>query len=266
MSHIIIFMSIPGEKLSGNTSKENIDRIVSETLAPYVEDTAQNDTNIKIDEYRIGGRWEGFAAAIKTNTDYYPAERGDFIYDALKQYNLICNKGAKGPYLAGDTEFVPISGAIKKNIDFLAVDKLQNYMFYKYGQMYLVKDPFLGGTDLPEGWRIEGEDLYVGDTLFIKGNESWEERVARTGAEFSPAMIGGVDAYIDNKGVWHDDNELWNEWEREGMRVFMETGNVPEGNPHEEIPKMFEEKVDKFINEEVRDDDYLLIIDGHKFP
>lgn len=67
-------------------------------------------------------------------------------------------------------------------------------------------------------------------------------------------MIGGVDAYIDNKGVWHDDNELWNEWEREGMRVFMETGSVPEGNPHEEIPKMFEEKVDKFINEEVRDE------------
>ena len=52
MSHIIIFMSIPGEKLSGNTSKENIARIVSETLAPYVEDTAQTDTNIKIDEER----------------------------------------------------------------------------------------------------------------------------------------------------------------------------------------------------------------------
>lgn len=264
MSHKTVYMCIPQNKLKGNVSKEHITEIVAETLAKYVEDTAE-DGMMKIDWYEIGGRWAGAFATLKSATSAFLTENGLFAYEFLDKYDVICNGGQRGPYIAGCEEFMPVNGAYNHEIAWNALAKLRDYYLYKYMLMILDGDERLGGHT-PDGMEIIDDCLFLMDdehTLWVKKGETFDERNERLGKKFGRGMMP-PDAYVDLNGVWHDDNDIWEKWEKGGPKA-MEKVFASGKDPQEIALEEFNEEFEQLLSS-LQPNDYVIVIDGHAFP
>lgn len=262
MSHKTVYMGIPANELKGDISLERVSSYVEKTMAKYVEETAQEE-NIKCDWYVIGGRWEGAVGAVKGAENVLLTENGLFAYQLFDQYDALINHGQRGPYFVDDIEYVPVNAGLKKSIAWDAVSRLDHYKDFKFLELVLKRDPRLGGR-LPEGYEIKDGNLFAGEdkSLILKEGETFAEWVDRLGMQFGRAMMP-PDAYIDTKGVWHDENDEWAEFEKKIMsRKFKD---MPE-NPEEAAQEAYLEKYEKFMDEELKDDDCFVILDCHCFP
>lgn len=280
MSHKTVYLGIPAEKLNGDFSEEKISSVVESIMSRYVEETAEDMSEIRCDWYSIGGRWAGAVAAAKGTDNILPTENGLFPYELFDSYDMIVNNGNRGPYFAGATEYVPINCGRKKDIDWQAVSKLNEYFLFKYVELLFKKDPRFDGVSL-EDFIISDEGIYMttdeGDTVFVyKNNESFEENIERREKEFERAMIP-PDAFIGLDGVWHDDNDIWRHFEQVAMsKIMNEDLDEEEGfeqfiaetsdNPAEAAQEGFEKMFDNFLDNELGDDDYFVVIDCHCFP
>lgn len=262
MSHKTVYMGISANKLKGSVSLENISAYVEKTMRKYVEETAKEE-NIKCDWYVIGGRWEGAVGAVKGTENVLLTENGLFAYQLFDQYDAIINNGQRGPYFVDDVEYVPVNAGLKKDIAWDAISKLDQYKTFKFLELVLNRDPRLGDS-LPEGYEIKDGDLYAGEdkSLFLKNKETFNEWAERLGIQFGRAMMP-PDAYIDTKGVWHDDNDAWAEFEKIVMSGRFE--DLPE-NQEEAAQQAYLENYEKFMDEELKDDDCFVILDCHCFP
>ena len=85
------------------------------------------------------------------------------------------------------------------------------------------------------------------------------------------------DAFIGLDGVWHDDNDIWRHFEQVAMsKIMNEDLDEEEGfeqfiaetsdNPAEAAQEGFEKMFDNFLDNELGDDDYFVVIDCHCFP
>ena len=262
MSHKTVYIGIPASKLKGAFDENQIASIVEKIMKKYVEETAKEE-NIKCDWYVIGGRWEGAVGAIKGAENVLLTESGLFAYQLFDQYDVIINNGQRGPYFVDDVEYIPINAGLKKDIAWDAISRLDQYKSYKFFELVLNRDPRLGDS-LPEGYEIKDGDLYAGEnkSLFLKKKETFSEWVERMGIQFGRAMMP-PDAYIDTKGVWHDDNDVWAVFEKKLM-----SGNFDDmpDNPEEAAQQAYLENYEKFMDEELEDDDCFVILDCHCFP
>lgn len=265
MSHKTIYIALPAAKVGGDTSREHIDELTDFILSPYVEETAAEGM-MRIDWYKIGGRWTGAFAALKSAPSAYLPEDGGFGYEFIDRYDLICNSGERGPYIAGKEEFIPVNGACNKDIEWDALDKLNQYSGYRYMEMVLNRDERVGG-EVPDELEIIGDELYMivedDKMLFLKRGESFEERNERMEIEFD-SFVMPPDAYIDLDGVWHDDNDIWERWEKGGPKAISDVLSSG-GNPQEVAFKEFVAGFYK-MRDSLQDDDYILVVDGHAFP
>ena len=258
MSHIVIFIGIPANKINSDYSAQHIDQLVENILEPYVEETTE-EGKMKIDWYQIGGRWEGAVAAVKGTQDVYPARQ--FAYQ-MDEYIAVCCKGMAGPYIAGNTEYIPVTGARSKDIAWDALNRLELEKNYTLWKMLLNRDPLFGGK-IPDGLEIRDGDLYLkdGNFLVLKQGETQEELIKRMNYSFNTAIMP-PDAYVDLEGNWHDDNEIWDEWASDfnAMSKMMSSDQ----NPHEKAQEEFCERAMAF-SKNLADDDYFIVIDGHRF-
>lgn len=275
--HKTIYMGISAEKLKGDTSKENIDRIVDETLARYFIDTAQDEDEAYLDNYVVGGRWQGSFAVLKSAKTGYLTDNNLFPYKSMEGYNFMCNDDNVGPYTDGKNEYIPVSGACFKEIDEFAVSRMELYSNYKYLICLLNKDERFE----PQVLDVTEDKIYFNGEngeeriLVLKRGDSFEDYVKRIGVEFDRAL-GEPDAYIDFDGVWHDDHEyvrnsikkMLSAFENGGLeeafaangKIF---GEIPEGVNHDEYSKnMFVKNFIDFMKS-FDGDDYMLVIDGH---
>lgn len=260
MSHKTVYVSIPAREIAGNTDQNHISRLVQGIMSKYVEGTAQ-DGNIKCDWYEIGGRWEGTFGAIKGTENVLPAGSGSFAYELFGSYNLIVNNGQQGPYFAGETEYIPINGGLKKDIAWDAIEKLEAYTRHRFFEWILNRDPRIE-ANIDEDYLIVEDGLYFktdGEpVLILKRGETFEERNARLGQTFGKGMLS-VDAYVDKNGVWHDEDNMWRKFFIGGSKNMPED---PETAAKEELMKSFR----NFLDEELEPDDYVVVLDCHCFP
>ncbi len=262
MSHKTVYMGIPADELKGDISIERVFSYVEKTMAKYVEETAQEE-NIKCDYYEIGGRWEGAVGAIKGAENVLLTENGLFAYQFFVNYDVIINNGHRGPYFIDDVEYIPVNAGLKKAIAWDAISKFSKYLQFKSLECILNRDPRLEDS-LPEGFEIEDGDVYVGEDklLALKNKETFSEWVDRLGIQFGRTMAP-PDAYIDTKGVWHDENDVWAEFEKTIMSGKFK--DMPE-NPAEAAQEIFLGDYERFMDDELKDDDCFVIIDCHCFP
>lgn len=257
MSHMTVYMGISANKLKGAFDQDKISELVDEVMQKYLVETAE-EKNIKCDWYVIGGRWEGSIAAVKGSENVLETESGMFPYQFIDQYDVIVNNGNRGPYFAGSTEYVPANGGLKKEIDWEGIAKLQEFMYFKYQELILNRDPRFGGR-IPDGHVIKEDGLYVDNegelVLLLKKGESFEERAVRTGETYSRS-IGIPDAYIDTQGVWHDENEVWDAMMRGKLKGV-------KGNTQEFAQQTYMKNFTKFMDGELQDNDCFVVLDCH---
>lgn len=262
MSHKTVFMGISASKLGHRFDPDKIAETVENIMKKYVEETAQED-DIKCDWYAIGGRWEGAIGALKGAENVLLTENGLFAYDFFELYDAIINNGQRGPYFVDDVEYIPINAGLKKDIAWDAVSKLDQYKTFKFLELVLNCDPRIGNS-LPEGYEIKDGDLFGGknQSLLLKKGEIFAEWVNRLGIQFDRALIP-PDAYIDTKGIWHDENDGWAELEKKLMRGKL--NEMPE-DPVEAAQEIYVGKFEKFIADELKDNDCFVVLDCHCFP
>lgn len=258
--HKTIYMIISKSEINGDTSKEHIDAIVERVLTPYCGSDAEED-HYYMDWYQIGGRWAGFTGVIK-GTDCYPTEEGRFAYEHFDRYDAFVNNGKFGPYVIDDIEYIPIIGAKKKDIAWDCIEKFNNAWMLRYFQIVVneaERNALLGG-EIPAGFYVENDVLYLEsdvehNALYIKG-ETFTENMLRRGIKFGKGIMT-PDAYVDKEGKWHDDNQIWENDEL--MR------NLIENNEDLEMAVMekFSDGLYDYLEEQVEDEDYILVIDGH---
>lgn len=257
MSHKTVYMGIPANKLDGKFDPEKIASFVKTTMEQYVEETAK-EGNVKCDWYVIGGRWEGSVAAIKGTQNILETQNGQFAYTFFDQYNAVMNNGQSGPYIMDNVEYIPVDGGLKKDIAWDAIAKWNAYNTYLIFKLILQKDPRFGGG-IPEGYKVIDEDLYLcpsgKDVLAVKNNENFYDWAKRLGETFERIVLP-PDAYIDTKGVWHDENDLW-----KNCPTPSELTRLLESSQ-----EMFTEVFEKFLDEELQDDDCFVVLDCHCFP
>lgn len=262
MSHKVVYMGISGNELKGDISLKKVSSYVKKTMKEYVEETAK-EKNVKCDWYVIGGRWEGAIGAIKGAKNVVLTENGLFPYKFFDQYDAIINAGHRGPYFVDDVEYIPVNAGLKKDIAWDSISRLAQYKTFRFLELILNKDSCLG-DGLVEGYEIKDGNLYVGKnkSLILKNNETFSEWAERLGVQFGRVMMS-PDAYIDVKGVWHDENDAWAKCEKEIMSGKFR--DIPE-NLEEAVQKAYLENYEKFMNEELKDDDCFVILDCHCFP
>jgi hypothetical protein len=262
MSHKTVYMGISASQLGQMFAPDKIASIVEKTMQKYVEETAKED-DIKCDWYVIGGRWEGAVGAIKGAENVLLTESGLFAYQLFDQYDAIINNGQRGPYFVDNVEYIPVNAGLKKEIAWDAISRLDQYKTFRFLELVLNRDPRLGDS-LPEGYEIKDGDLYAGEneSLFLKNKETFSEWADRLGIQFGRAMMP-PDAYIDTKGVWHDENDAWAVFEKKLMSGRFD--EMPE-NPQEAAQEAYLENYEKFMDEELKDDDCFVILDCHCFP
>ena len=73
-----------------------------------------------------------------------------------------------------------------------------------------------------------------------------------------------ADAFIDLKGVWRDENDIWKKWERDPEKALAMLSDPDKdlmAVAEEEFQQVFESMLDSLGPE-----DYVLLVDGHAFP
>lgn len=262
MSHKVVYLTIPGFVLKGEFSKELIEEKVASLMRHYVEETADEDDYPTCDGYEIGGRWAGALGALKGTQTVVPAQEGKFAFEFMDTYSVVVHRGQPGPYIAGKKEFVPINGGLAKDIDWTAATDLQNYMEYRIMQLALEKDPMMGNLLHQFSFREDG--LYPAqpgaDIPVLKKDETFEQWCQRLGKDGQRGILP-PDAYTDRQGVWHDENEVWEQWQEDLLRGGR---GIPE-NPQEAAQEQFQEAFHKYLDEELQSDDCLVILDCHTF-
>lgn len=264
MSHKTVYLGISANKLNGNVSEDKIYLYVETVMSKYVEETAKS-RNVKCDWYLIGGRWEGAIGAVKGTKNILSAENGTFIYTLFDEYDAIVNNGQRGPYFLDGIEYIPISGGFKKDIDWNSVSKFNQYKKFKLLELVLNRDPKIGNK-LPSEYKIVDNDLYIETdgqkNQILKKGETFSEWIKRQNIKFSREMLN-PDAYVDKNGVWHDENDIWAEFEKKNINF--ETENMAK-NPFEAVQESFIKQFENFMDNELQDDDYFVILDCHCFP
>ena len=255
--HKIVFMIIPAEKLSGNTTKNNIDSVIDTILAPYC---GADDSKWQMDSYEVGGRWSGFWGVVK-GTDCYPSEEGRFAYRQFQFYDALVNGGEIGPYIVEGTEYIPVIGAKKKNIAWECVPLFEMYSLFKLFQIAMNEDRDV----LPEGLIIAGDKIYAPElpgnqVVYIEG-ESVYENIERRGADISRGM-GLPDAFVDKDGCWHDDGEIWNNT-RLIEEIAKEIDSSNEADLEEVVAGEFLKRFYSYLDDSVEDEDYIVVVDAH---
>ena len=279
MSHKTVYLGIPAKKLNGAFSEEKLCSAVESIMSQYVEETAEDGNKIQCDWYSIGGRWSGAVAAVKGTDNILPTENGLFPYELFDQYDAIINNGNRGPYYVDKTEYVPIDCGKKKDIDWESIHKLDEYMTYKFFELAFNRDARFG--DLPDSYVFKDDGLYIktddGNTFFVyKKGETFDEYVVRREIKFERAILP-PDAFIGLDGEWHDDNDIWRHFEQVAMsKIMNEDLDEEEGfeqfiaetsdNPAEAAQEGFAKMFDNFLDNELGDDDYFVVLDCHSFP
>ena len=264
MSHKTVYMGIAASELKGEFDAQKIISIVDKIMAKYVEETAEDD-DIKCDGYEIGGRLEGVIAAFKNSENILKTENGTFPYQGFNEYNAIVNNGNIGPYVIDEVEYIPVNGGLKKDIAWDAIEKLDEYKSISLLRMIFTRDPRLGGN-VPEVYEIKEDGLYINSdgqsTLVLKKGETFSEWADRIGKQFNRNFLP-PDAYIDTNGVWHDADEYW-----ETFQDALINGNpddIPE-DPEQAASQAFLADFEKFMDDELKDNDCFVVLDCHCFP
>lgn len=264
MSHKTVYLGIPANRLGGEFSSDKITAVVEKIMERYVEKTA-DERNIKCDWYEIGGRWAGSIGAIKGTETVIPAESGLFAYQLFDKYDAIVNNGQRGPYVVDETVYIPVNAGLKKSIAWDSIAKLDEYKSYKLYELILKRDPRVGEA-LPAYLEIIDENLYVKGNvktvLVLKNGESFYERAVRMEKQFG-RMMAPPDAYIDTNGVWHDDNDAWSIFE---AKIISGKFDEMPADPEQAARDAFLENYEKFLDEELQDEDCFVILDCHCFP
>jgi len=264
--HMTVCVGISAEKIAGKNSNEEISEVVESILHPYVEG-AEDKSKWKMDWYVIGGRWEGVFGVVKgtESNNIYLTESGRFAYELFDQYDVICNKGQIGPYVAGEMEYIPATGALMKDIDWYAIDKLNYFWMYRYMQIIMNEEERAERLEgkIPGGFIIENDYIYHASdenkTILYKKGETFEEHISRREIEFDKALLP-LDAYVDKQGKWHDVNEV--SLDREKVNEILEGADDSE-DITELFANEFKNELNKFLDEEMQPDDYLIVLDCH---
>lgn len=264
MSHKTVYLGISADELNGDVIKDKVSLYVETAMSKYVEGTA-TPKNIKCDYYLIGGRWDGAIGTVKGTKNILSTENGTFIYTLFDEYDAIVNNGQRGPYFLDGIEYIPISGGFKKDIDWNSISKFNLYKKFKLLELVLNRDPKIGDK-LPSGYKIVNNDLYIETdghkNQILKKSETFSEWIKRQNIKFSREMLP-PDAYVDKNGVWHDENDIWDEFERNIINYKLEDMSK---NPFEAVQKNFIKQFENFMDNELQDDDYFVILDCHCFP
>ena len=170
--------------------------------------------------------------------------------------------------MVDDTEYIPVNGGRKKDIAWDAVSKLNAYKNYKYLELVLNKDPLLGGGTV-EGVKTIDGDLYLesegSEKLALKNGEVFYDWAKRMGVEFGRAMMP-PDAYIDTKGIWHDDNDAWAAFEAKVMSGKIDDISGDFQDLQEAMQAEYMKGYESFLDDELKEDDCFVILDCHCFP
>ena len=253
--HNTVYMVISANKIEGDASKKHIDEIVQDVLMPYCGEEAED---WHMDWYVIGGRWAGFSAVLK-GTKCYESSSGTFAYSLFDKYDALMNNGEHGPYVIDGVEYIPINGARKKDILWDCIHKFDTMNTMRIFQMLLNEEDrnrYLGGV-LPENYSIDGDALYLkSGSLCYRAGESFAEFTERLGIALTKSILP-VDAYIDKDGEWHNGDDLMDDAE------FMEKLIEESENVVEDLEYALTERFFKYIDEDVEDDEFILVLDTH---
>ena len=257
--HKIVFMVIPAEKLSGNTTKNNIDSVIATILAPYCGEDA-DDSKYQMDYYEVGGRWSGFLGVVK-GKDCYPSQEGRFLYKFFDNYNGVFNGGKNGPYIVEGTEYIPIIGAKKKDIAWECVPLFEVYSYFRLFQLAMNVDR----DALPDGLIIDGNKIYDPElpgnqVVYIEG-ESVYENIERLGIDISRGVVL-PDAFVDKDGCWHDDGEIWNNTKLI-EKIAKKSGSLNGADLEDAVASEFFKRFYNYLDDTVEDEDYIVVVDAH---
>ena len=258
--HNFLFLGIPAKEIKNGFNYDDIEIYVNKVMSKYVTDTADEE-NVKCDYCQIGGRWQGVLAAKKDSKNVILTETGMFEenYDFFQVYNALENNGENGPYVIDDVEYVPVNGGLMSDIGLDFISRFRHFEMYAYSKHIMEKDPRLGET--PDYCRIADDGLYCmtetgEENLMYKKDESFAQFAERMEIEFMPDFIP-PHAYVDLDGVWHDENEVWDNIEAELL-----SGKFPAEDVMDDAGQKFAEAAYEFIKG-LAPEDGLVVVDYH---
>ena len=255
--HNRVYVTIPVSKLAGDASTKHIDKLVADIMKSYCPPTAKPGM-AKMDYYTVGGRFGGFTGVVK-GTDCYPNPSGQFDYTFTDEYDAYFYFGQQhGPYKFDNTEYVPVIGAKKKDIAFDSVNKLAVAIQLRVWEIMLKEDlrkQYLNGS-IPEGCSVRADGVYANGELLLKKNETYAEAAKRHGVKFA-TFLTDPDAYIDLNGKWHSDDEVFAD------KAFMKKAEKSSGNLIAEAAEEFINRLIKYIENTLGDEDYIVMVDTH---
>ncbi len=258
--HRFLFLGIPAKNLSNGFKLDSIRAYVKKVMREYAMDTADEE-NVKCDYYEIGGRWQGVFAAKKDSKNIILTDTGMFEenYDFFPFYDALVNDGANGPYIIDDVEYVPVNGGFMSDIDLEVVNRFREYRMYLIFKSFLDGDSRVGNA--PDTCRITEEGIYFTDDsgeerLMLKKGETFAQFTERMEIKFVPDFIP-PHAYIDLDGVWHDENDVW-----DNIQAELLSGKFPALDIMEIAREKFAEMVYKFMKG-LNPEDGLVVVDYH---
>lgn len=180
-------------------------------------------------------------------------------YDFFGKYNVLENNGANGPYMIDGVEFVPVNGGFVSEIEWDVIPRFMECATYVIKKHILEKDPRLG--TIPDEYKYQDGDLYLdvpdhGLHLLIKNGETFSAYAQREGYVFERDFIP-PHAYVDLDGVWHDDNEIWEELEKN----LLSGKNMPD-DINTFASNEFRDRVHRFLDT-LQPEDGVVIVDFH---
>ena len=76
-------------------------------------------------------------------------------------------------------------------------------------------------------------------------------------------FLAPPDAFIDTRGIWHDDNDAWDQFMHQVMSG--KSGTMP-NNLEEAAQQSFMRDFESFLDNELQEDDCIIVLDCHSFP
>lgn len=258
--HNFLFLGIPAKGLSNGFNLDDIQVYVDKVMSKYVMDTA-NEENVKCDYYQIGGRWQGLFGAKAENKNVILTDTGMFEenYDFFPFYNALVNNGENGPYIIDDVEYVPVNGGLMSDIGLDVINRFREYRMYLIFKSFLDGDSRVGNA--PDTCRITEEGIYFADDsgeerLMLKKGETFAQFAERLGISFVWEWIT-PHAFVDLGGVWHDENEVW-----DNIQAELLSGKFPAEDVMANAGEKFAEMAYEFVKS-LNPEDGLVVVDYH---
>lgn len=252
--HKFLIMGISAQKLNGKLDKKAADSYVFNTLKKY--------ENKKFDYCGIGGRWEGMLAAKKESKNVLLTESGCFeeSYDFFGTYDALENNGNCGPYIIEKNEYIPVNGGLVKEIEWDFIQKFESYVHFTLLKHTWERDPRLLGA-IPDNYKFKKDGLYIeyddGDSVLAFSNgETFSNYVERNDISFG-RYLSLPFAYVDLNGIWHDDDELWEDFEKGRFKGV----SMPDGIENF-ITNEYFKKVNAFVDS-LKPEDAIIVVDYH---